>query len=103
MPAKIELTWPNDAENAEGFGIERKEGTEGTYVEIARVAANVVTYLDSDLKYSTLYTYRVYAYNSSPEDSGNGPGRSPYTPEASATTAAMPLPKAPTGLTVRPI
>jgi hypothetical protein len=93
----LTVTWTADATtNEDGFGIERKEGATGTFAEVKRVGANVLTWTDQGLKYNTLYTYRVFAFNAT------GKSENPtYSPEASATTIADPLPKAPTGLTVR--
>ena len=79
-PGQINLSWTDHADNETGFRIERKTGS-GVYAEVAIVGANVVTYSNTGLNPSTLYTYRVYAYNSS--------GNSSYSNESSATTGSL--------------
>ena len=81
----INLTWTDNADNEDGFRIERKEGT-GSYVEIATPGANMESYSDAGLNPATTYTYRVVAYNAD--------GDSPWSNEASATTDALPNPPA---------
>lgn len=83
--SQINLTWSDTASNETGFRIERKPGAGGTYAEIATVAANVTSYSDTGLAASTLYYYRVRAYNAT--------GNSAYSTEANATTSA-PIPPA---------
>ena len=60
---QINLTWVDQANNEDGFKIERKVGT-GSFTQIATVGANVKTYSDTGLTRNTRYTYRVRAYNS---------------------------------------
>jgi hypothetical protein len=60
---QINLTWVDQANNENGFKIERKDGG-GSFAEIATVGANVTTYADTGLTRNTRYTYRVRAYNS---------------------------------------
>ncbi len=81
----INLTWTDNADNEDGFRIERKEGA-GAYVEIATPGANVESHSDTGLNPSTTYTYRVVAYNAD--------GDSPWSNESSATTDALPNPPA---------
>lgn len=95
MPASLIIAWLSDATNETGFAIERKHPTTGVWEEAGRVAANVLTFTDLHLLYSKPYTYRVAAFNAT--------GKSAYSPEVTGTTSADPLPKAPTGLTVRPL
>jgi hypothetical protein len=61
---QINLTWVDQANNEDGFKIERKQGG-GTFTQIATVGANITTYADTGLTRNTQYTYRVRAYNSS--------------------------------------
>jgi subtilisin family serine protease len=75
---KILLTWTDNSSNESGFKIERKTGVSGVFAEIATVAANVTTYLDTGLLANTTYIYRIRAYDST--------GYSSYSDEAVATT-----------------
>jgi hypothetical protein len=79
--SQINLKWTDNADNENGFILERKIGTSGTYVQIATLAANVNTYDDTGLNPSTTYDYQLKAYNSL--------GESAYSNEASATTFAL--------------
>ncbi len=83
--SQINLTWIDNANNEDGFRIERKTGT-GSYTEIVTVGPDVTSYSNTGLAASTLYTYRVRAYNTV--------GNSDYSNEASATTQAPPQPPA---------
>jgi len=61
--SQINLTWKDNAGNETGFKIERRMGA-GSFVQIATTGAGVTTYSDtSGLSPSTMYTYRVRAYN----------------------------------------
>ena len=60
---QVNLAW-EDTSNELGFEIERKEGSGGTYREIAKVGENVTTYTDPALKTGVTYYYRIRAYNS---------------------------------------
>ncbi|MHB1190336.1 MAG: fibronectin type III domain-containing protein [Armatimonadota bacterium] len=79
----IDLAWTDNADNETGFKIERSLNGE-IFEQIDTVGANVTVYSDTGLSSSTLYYYRVRAYN----DSGN----SDYSNLASATTLALPPP-----------
>ncbi len=61
---QVNLAW-EDTSNELGFEVERKEGSGGTYREIAKVGENVTTYTDTALKAGATYYYRVRGYNSS--------------------------------------
>ena len=85
----ISLAWTGNATGEDGYKIERKSGS-GSFTEIATVAAIPrqyaipqppvpYTFSDSGLTASTLYSYRVRAFNTIPADSS-------YSNEASATT-----------------
>jgi hypothetical protein len=74
---KILLSWKDNATNETGFIIFR--GTDSTnWVAIDSVAADVVSYLDSNLANTTKFYYKVAAYN--------GSGVSSATNVVSATT-----------------
>jgi len=82
--AELILTWTDNSTNEDGFIIQRAPtpdtGTAlvGSFVEIARVGKDVVTYTDKDLPQGTRYTYRVAAFNAF--------ATSPFSAMASATT-----------------
>jgi len=64
---EINLTWEDNSNNEEGFVIERKEGdslsTPGFRI-IDTASVNDTFYIDTLFPDTTIYTYRVYAFNS---------------------------------------
>ena len=81
--SQIDLSWTYNSLNESGFKIERKAESGGTYTHIATVSPNVTSYSDTTgLSASTVYYYRVRAYN--------WIANSSYSNEASATTPAPP-------------
>lgn len=80
---KLSLTWTDNSTNEDGFKIERKSGT-GNYSLINSVGSNITSYIDSNLIFNTLYTYRVFSFNSA----GNSPT---YSNEFSITTIGLPI------------
>ena len=83
----IELSWTDNADNEEGFKIERKiKG--GSYSQIGTVGRNVTKYTSTGLSANKTYYFRVRAYNAS--------GNSSFSNEVSVTTSA---PSAPSNLT----
>ena len=90
--SQINLSWADNSNDEAQFNIERS--TDGiNFSQIAIVSANVTTYDNIDLNASTLYYYRVRAYNNA--------GYSGYTNTANASTPVCPPtpPAAPTNLT----
>ena len=81
--SQINISWTDNSTNEDGFKIERKTTSSGTYLEIAQVGANVNSYNNTGLSGGTQYCYRVRSYN--------GAGNSAYSNEACNTT----LPDAP--------
>ncbi len=81
--SQINISWTDNSTNEDGFKIERKTTTGGTYAEIAQVGANVTTYNSTGLAGGTQYCYRVRSYNAA--------GNSAYSNESCNTT----LPDAP--------
>ena len=75
---QIDLSWQDNSTNELGFKIERKQGADGTYIQIHAVDAGITEYSDTDLNTNTTYFYRVRACNKT--------GDSEYSNEASATT-----------------
>lgn len=61
---QISLTWTDNANNEDGFVIERcvKKNCRSV-AEVGQVAANVTTFLESGLMANMQYTYRVRAFN----------------------------------------
>ena len=76
----ITLSWIDNAENEEGFRVERKIGTNTVWQQIATVSRDVTRYEDADLSGTELYFYRVRAYNRE--------GASDYTTDVSAFLTA---------------
>ncbi|MGI8839055.1 MAG: choice-of-anchor B family protein [Pyrinomonadaceae bacterium] len=76
----INLTWTDNSVNEDGFRIERCSGGPScNFVQIAALGPNVGTYQDSGLTRSTMYRYRVRAYNAA--------GSSAYSNTANARTS----------------
>jgi hypothetical protein len=79
--ASLRLTWSDNSGNENGFKIERMSPN-GSFVEVARVGADVTSYTDSELAAGASYCYAVRAFNDS--------GSSEPTNAACATTAINP-------------
>jgi hypothetical protein len=65
QPSQLNLTWQDNSTNENGFQIDRRIGTTGSYVQIAAVGLNVNSYVNTGLVSGTTYCYRVRAVNSS--------------------------------------
>jgi hypothetical protein len=77
--SQINLTWIDNANNENGFEIQRCTGSRCTnFATVTTVGPNVTTYSNTGLTRRTTYRYRVRAYNTS--------GNSAYSNTASATT-----------------
>ena len=61
---QLQLAWTDNSNNEDGFKIERKTGTTGTYTQVATVGPNVTSYSDFGLADGATYCYRVRAFNS---------------------------------------
>src|SRR5262245_772157 len=72
--AQLHTIWTDNANNEDGFEIERKIGENGTFGQIAIVGANLNLYTDDNLIPGTTYCYRVRAFNTF--------GKSGYSDEA---------------------
>jgi hypothetical protein len=57
------LTWVDTTSDDNGFQIERKNGTDGVFAQIAALGPNTTSYTDSSVIAATTYCYRVKAYN----------------------------------------
>ena len=73
---KLTLTWQDNSTNENNFVIERMTGTNGTFAQIAMVASNIVSYVDTSVSSGVTYCYRV--------DASNSAGASAYTNQACA-------------------
>lgn len=79
--SQIDLSWADNSSDETGFKIERKTGSDGTYSEVATVAANTTSYSDAGFNEGTTYYYRIRSYTAS--------GNSNYSDEANATTSPV--------------
>ena len=57
------ISWTDNSTNEDGFRVERKTGTGGTFVEISAVGPNVITFVDTSLAAGTEYCWRIVAFN----------------------------------------
>jgi List-Bact-rpt repeat protein len=96
LAAQLTLSWTDNSTNEDGFSIERKTGTTGTYAIVATVGTNVTSFVDTTLSDNTTYCYRVQDFNSA--------GLSSYsneacgtTPVGTTTTAVLTITKSGTG------
>ncbi len=82
-PSQINLSWSDNSLGEDGFKIERKTGSSGTWSVIYTTGANVESYSNTGLANGTHYYYRVRAYN--------GSNYSSYSNTADTTTT-LPAP-----------
>ncbi len=68
----VQLTWTDNADNEDGFAVERREGQTGTFVEVAQVGADITEFTDTGLTGETEYCYQVIATNSDGASSPSG-------------------------------
>jgi serine protease len=59
----VALSWSDNADNESGFSIERSEDG-SSWAEAGTTSANITTFTDTGLSATTLYHYRVSAFNS---------------------------------------
>ena len=83
---RIDLAWTDNADNEDGFRVERRQGQTGTFQAVAGLGPNVTTYADGGLNGETEYCYRVVAFNPQGDGASN---------ESCATTATPPPPPPP--------
>lgn len=72
----VSLSWKDNANNEDGFQIDRMTGS--TWQAIATVTANTTTFTDNTAARRTSYAYRVLAFNAA--------GGSSYSNQANVTT-----------------
>lgn len=80
---ELSLSWQDNADDEQGFTVERKDGASGTFVEVTSLGVDATTYVDADVVAGTEYCYRVRAFNAS--------GSSDYSNEACGTSVAARL------------
>jgi hypothetical protein len=62
-PSQLTVTWQDMSTNEDGFAVERKLGTSGTYTQIATLGNNLTSYQDTGIASGSQYCYRVKAFN----------------------------------------
>ena len=67
----VTISWQDNANNEDGFTIERATSAAGPFAGVGTVGANVTFYVDTNLPEAAPVCYRVHAFNSA--------GASPYT------------------------
>ncbi len=72
------LEWQDQSHNETGFDLWRKTGLTGTWASHATIPSNTTTFIDSETAPSTLYTYKIRAFNAW--------GASAFSPEVTLTT-----------------
>ncbi len=78
--AQLALAWSDNSSDEDGFLVERRGATPGSFAQIAAVGPNAVAFFDSSVVAGAGYCYRVRAFNSI--------GPSAYTNEACGTATA---------------
>ena len=59
---RVELKWKDNNRGEDGYLIERSEGVNTAYIEIARIDSNSTSYNDISIRNGIKYYYRVAAY-----------------------------------------
>lgn len=81
---QINLAWTDNANNEDGYKIERSADGSTGWTQIGTASVNATSYSDTGLSAATTYYYRVRAYNTG--------GNSSYTSTANATTQSARTP-----------
>ncbi len=81
-PTQVNLVWQDTSTVEDGFQIERRGGSDGSFAQIAVVTSNTSTFSDASALPNTAYSYRVRAFNTS--------GASAYTSEVAIITPSTP-------------
>ncbi|MEI7910168.1 MAG: fibronectin type III domain-containing protein [Verrucomicrobiota bacterium] len=79
---QLNLAWADNATTEDGFKVERKTGSGGSYAQIGLIGVNRTSFIDPSLTPGTSYYYRVRATNSA--------GDSTYSNDAIALTPVQP-------------
>ncbi|MCD6288728.1 MAG: fibronectin type III domain-containing protein, partial [Candidatus Hydrogenedentes bacterium] len=80
--SSIDITWRDNADNEDGFILERSLSADSGFVSIATLAPDMAGYTDTGLDPSTQYYYRVKSFN--------GAGNSAPSNIVAVTTLAQP-------------
>lgn len=80
---QIKLNWTDNSDGEDGFRIERSSNGSTGWTEIGTVTQNITTFNSTALSPSTIYYFRVRAYNSA--------GNSNYSNTSNATTMTLPV------------
>jgi hypothetical protein len=84
-PTRVDLTWSDNADNEQGYRVERCTGADCTdFAEIASLGANATDYQSDGLSTGEQYSFRVIAFNAA--------GVSAYTNTSSASPAVPNIP-----------
>ena len=75
---RVSLAWNDNANNEDGFQIERRTGSTGSWQSIGTVTANTKSYTDTSTARRTTYNYRVRSFNAA--------GGSAYSNQVSVKT-----------------
>lgn len=73
-PLSVELNWTDNSDNEDGFVIEREVAVGDVYEVIDTVAANVTSYIDTNVIVLT-YNYRVGAFNAAGSSAFSDPAQ----------------------------
>ncbi len=85
----VTLSWVDNSTSERGFKVERSADGGATWAQAAQLAANTVTWTNSNLQTATSYSFRVRGYS----------GLLLGDPSNVVTTQTLPPPPAPAGLT----
>ncbi len=81
---QVALVWQDNSSDESGFKVERSVNDQSNFEEIAVTGTNITAFLDNTVIPSTLYYYRVRAFNAH--------GNSQYSNTVSVTTLDAPAP-----------
>jgi fibronectin type 3 domain-containing protein len=81
----VVLTWTDKSANETGFDLRRSTSSSGTYVTIATLPANTITYSNTGLTKGKKYYYKIRSVNSS----GNSAWSNTASATATCTTALV--------------
>ena len=88
--SSLTLTWTDNSSNETGFKIEYSASSMVPFTQIATVGPNVTTYVVTGLSASTVYRFRVRAYNTAGDsDYSNTASGSPTAGSQTVTLAAV--------------